>query len=99
MSPKMYLSMAKYKVVNAVALASILAVPFASIVVRADMCASGSKEVDGNWFCQPAMGIQYTNVGTAGTYKQITHMGSDGSCAHQPKNFAGALAPLDEEVS
>ncbi|KAF4636863.1 hypothetical protein G7Y89_g1231 [Cudoniella acicularis] len=67
--------------------------------VSADQCAAGSKEVAGNWYCQPVEAIKYSNVGSPGTYNQITNMGTDGSCSSTPKSFSGPLAPLDEEVS
>ena len=68
--------------------------------VLADMCAKGSKEVSGNWFCQVVQAIQYSNVGSPGSYQQITNMNSQtGSCQSQTKSYSGPLAPLDEEVS
>jgi hypothetical protein len=68
--------------------------------VHADMCGMGRKEVDGNWFCQPVQAIQYSNVGSSGSYKQITDMDlQTGSCQFQMKSYSGPLAPLDEEVS
>ena len=68
--------------------------------VFADMCAKGSKEISGNWFCQPVQAIQYSNVGSPGSYQQITNMNSQtGSCQSQTKSYSGPLAPLDEEVS
>jgi Cell wall protein YJL171C/Tos1, N-terminal len=68
--------------------------------VVADMCSMGSKEVSGNWFCQPVKAIRYSNVGSSGSYNQITDMNvQSGSCQSQPKSYAGPLAPLDEEVS
>ena len=68
--------------------------------VGADLCAKGSQEVQGNWFCQRVTAIQYCNVGTPGTYNQVTDMDSTtGVCSSQPKQFSGPLSPLDEEVS
>jgi len=65
----------------------------------ADLCSLGSVEIDGNWYCQPVQAIQYSNVGSAGTYNQITAMNADGNCSSVPKAFSGPLSPLDEEVS
>jgi hypothetical protein len=69
--------------------------------VAADLCAMGPKqELNGNWFCQPVKAIQYSNVGSSGSYRQITDMSSQtGSCQYKMKSFSGPLAPLDEEVS
>ncbi|KAH8679839.1 putative TOS1-like glycosyl hydrolase-domain-containing protein [Tricladium varicosporioides] len=67
--------------------------------VNADQCAAGSKQVQGNWYCQPVQAIKYSNVGFPGTYNQITNMGADGRCSSTPKQFTGSLSPLDEEVS
>lgn len=79
-----------------IALAALLLVRSAV----ADMCAMGSEEVDGNWFCQSVKAIQYSNVGSFGSYQQITNMDDQtGSCQSQPKSYSGPLAPLDEEVS
>ncbi|KAH8787427.1 putative TOS1-like glycosyl hydrolase-domain-containing protein [Hyaloscypha sp. PMI_1271] len=80
-----------------VALAALLSVGN----VLADLCAMGPKqELNGNWFCQPVKAIQYSNVGSSGSYRQITSMNSQtGSCEYQMKAFSGPLAPLNEEVS
>jgi hypothetical protein len=80
-----------------VALAALLSVGN----VLADLCAMGPKqELNGNWFCQPVKAIQYSNVGSSGSYKQITSMNSQTRlCEYQMKAFSGPLAPLDEEVS
>lgn len=67
--------------------------------VNADQCALGSEFVEGNWYCQAVNAIQYTNVGSAGTYKDVTNMGADGTCTMQDKSYSGPIAPLDEEVS
>jgi hypothetical protein len=69
------------------------------VSVGADLCGMGSKEIDGNWFCQAVQAIQYSNVGIPGTYNQITEMASSGVCSSQPKHFSGPISPLDEEVS
>ncbi|PMD38099.1 hypothetical protein L207DRAFT_61110 [Hyaloscypha variabilis F] len=68
--------------------------------VLADLCAKGKQELGGNWFCQPVQAIQYSNVGSSGSYHQITDMNSQtGSCQYQLKQYSGPLAPLNEEVS
>ncbi|TVY24062.1 PGA52-like protein [Lachnellula hyalina] len=64
--------------------------------IRSD---SGSTDINGNWYCQPVQAIRYSNVGSSGSYDRITQMNSDGICASLPNNFAGNLAPFDEEVS
>lgn len=38
------------------------------------------------------------NVGTAGSYKEVIQMNSDGTCKRRAKPFSGPLSPLDEEV-
>jgi Glycine-rich protein domain (DUF2403) len=68
-------------------------------VVVSDNCAKGAVEISGNWYCSSVEAIQYTNVGSAGSYDQITDMAADGTCSSTPKAFNGPLAPLDEEVS
>lgn len=60
--------------------------------------ASGHTDINGNWYCQPVEAIRYSNVGSSGSYDRITQMNSDGICASLPNNFAGSLAPFDEEV-
>ena len=66
----------------------------------ADLCGNGKEELGGNWFCQPVKAIQYHNVGSSGSYHQITGMDSQtGSCQYQLKQYSGPLAPLNEEVS
>jgi len=76
----------------------IAAILASAITVLADDCASTSTEIDGNWYCQAVQAIQYNNVGTQGSYNQVTAMNSDGSCASMLKSFSGPLSPLDEEV-
>lgn len=66
--------------------------------VGADQCAVGSSLISGNWYCQPVEAIRYSNVGTAGSYRQIIDM-SDGTCKGKTKYFKGPLSPLDEEVN
>jgi hypothetical protein len=67
--------------------------------VLADLCAKGKQELGGNWFCQPVQAIQYSNVGSSGSYHQITDMNSQtGSCQYQLKQYSGPLAPLNEEA-
>jgi hypothetical protein len=68
-------------------------------VVQGDLCGQGSTNVGGNVYCQAVKAIRYDNVGAAGTYKDIVKMAPDGTCTSQPKQFSGALSPLDEEVS
>ena len=67
--------------------------------VSTDLCSLGSTEVDGKWYCQPVHATHYSNVGTAGFYKQITNMLSDGNCESVSKPFSGPILPLDEEVT
>lgn len=62
-------------------------------------CASGAGiEVAGNLYCSAVSQLQYTNVGAAGSYNEVTYMGIDGTCLTSPKSFSGPLSPLDEEV-
>lgn len=65
----------------------------------ADLCSNGATEIDGNWYCKAVQAIQYTNVGTAGTYSDITAMFPDGTCSAVPKSFSGPISPMDEEAS
>lgn len=62
-------------------------------------CTSGTGiEVAGNLYCSAVSQLQYTNVGTAGSYNEVTYMGADGTCHTRPKSFSGPLSPLDGEV-
>jgi hypothetical protein len=56
----------------------IAAVIFLSFLIRAqaDLCAKGSQEIDGNWFCQPVTAIRYSNVGTPGAYVRCPLFGT-----------------------
>lgn len=64
------------------------------------LCAEGSVDEGGNWFCQQVSQILYTNVGTpAGSYNDVVHMdAATGECQKSPKAIAGGLAPFDEPV-
>jgi hypothetical protein len=79
------------------AIAGIVCTSFSGVL--GDLCGLGSENIDGNTYCQAVKAIRYSNVGAAGTYNDVTKMGSDGSCSSQPKHFSGVLSPLDEEVS
>lgn len=74
---------------------SLVLSPLAALAV---MCALGSEEIDGNWFCQPVNAIQYSDVGSCGHYNRITAMNSDGTCHSIPQAFSGPISPLDGEV-
>lgn len=66
----------------------------------ADLCAHGSTDDNGNWYCQEVKAISYTGVGGSNSYNKVTNMdGSSGSCSSTPYSYSGSLAPLDEEVS
>jgi hypothetical protein len=67
--------------------------------VNADFCSSGSTDIAGNYYCKAVNAIKYSDVGTAGSYNQVTDMASDGTCTSTAKSFSGAISPLDEEVS
>jgi hypothetical protein len=79
--------------------AAVLAAATLSTFARADNCASGAAEIDGNWYCQAVNTIQYTGMGGSGSYNQVTNMNSNnGQCSSSPVSYSGSLAPLDEEV-
>lgn len=63
-----------------------------------DLCALGSADVGGNWYCQAVNAITYTNIGHSGSYNQITSMPDSGACASTPKQYSGTLSPFNEEV-
>jgi len=66
----------------------------------ADLCAHGSTDDNGNWYCQQVNAISYTNVGGSNQYNRVTNMDSNsGACSSTPQSYSGSLAPLDEEVS
>ncbi|KAK4499445.1 hypothetical protein PRZ48_009959 [Zasmidium cellare] len=66
----------------------------------ADLCAHGSTDDNGNYYCQEVKAITYTGVGGSGSYNKVTNMdGSSGSCSSSPFGYSGSLSPLDEEVS
>lgn len=66
----------------------------------ADLCAHGSTDDNGNYYCQEVKAITYTGVGGSGSYNKVTNMdGSSGTCSSTPFGYSGSLSPLDEEVS
>jgi hypothetical protein len=64
------------------------------------LCAQGSADEGGNWYCQPVSQIVYTNVGASGgSYQEVVHMDPNtGACEKATKSIAGGLAPFDEPV-
>lgn len=66
----------------------------------ADLCADGSTDDGGNWYCQEVSAITYTGVGGSGSYNKVTNMdSSSGACSSSPFGYSGSMSPLDEEVS
>lgn len=55
---------------------------------------------DGNYYCSPTDAIIYSNVGTSGSYNDITSMDeSTCVCTSEPFKYSGSLAPFNEELS
>ena len=66
---------------------------------KRDLCANGSTDDNGNWYCQKVDAITYTGVGGSGEYNRVTNMDSgSGQCRSTPQGYSGNLSPLDEEV-
>ncbi|KAK8074852.1 hypothetical protein PG997_009515 [Apiospora hydei] len=53
----------------------------------------------GNFFCTAVKALQYVGLDVAGQYKEVTSMGSDGSCQFADVPFSGPIAPFDEDLS
>ncbi|WPH02498.1 Hypothetical protein R9X50_00536300 [Acrodontium crateriforme] len=66
---------------------------------KRDLCADGSQDIGGNWYCQAVEAITYTGMSGAGSYNKVTNMGADGSCSTAPHAYSGSMCPLDEELS
>lgn len=77
---------------------SLTATALLAATVSADLCAHGSTDDNGNWYCQEVKAITYTGVGSSNSYNKVTSMNS-GGCGSSPQAYSGSLAPLDEEVS
>lgn len=81
----------KFSSVKALTVLSSLAT-----LIKAD-CQLSS---DGNYYCATTDAIIYSNVGTSGSYNDVTSMDeSSCACTSEPVGFSGNLAPLDEELS
>lgn len=79
--------------------AAVLAAITIPTAVIADECSKGDSEIGGNWYCQAVTTVQYTNLGTSGTYDKVTNMDSTtGSCSSSSYSYSGNIAPLNEEV-
>ncbi|KAH7375642.1 TOS1 protein [Plectosphaerella cucumerina] len=78
---------------------AILALGSAAMATAFQQCSGSAKNEGGNWFCGAVDHILYSNVGHPGTYKAVSHMGSDGSCKYESKEFSGPLAPYNEELT
>lgn len=63
--------------------------------VAADNCI----EDGGNWYCNKATHIKYTNVGGTGSYDAVSLMDSSGTCNFGSSSYSGGIAPLDQQVS
>ncbi|KAL9947378.1 target of Sbf [Verticillium nonalfalfae] len=78
---------------------ALLTLGSAAMVAGLQQCTGSAKDEGGNWFCGAVDQILYSNVGHPGTYKAVSHMGSDGSCNFEDKAFTGPLAPFNEELA
>lgn len=77
---------------------AVLAATVGSAV--ADLCADGSVDDNGNWYCQMVSAVTYTGLSGSGSYNRVTNMDSATStCSSNPFGYSGSLSPLDEEVS
>ncbi|KAJ0160966.1 putative pga52 -like protein [Colletotrichum tanaceti] len=77
---------------------TVAMVASAAVGQALQQCSGTAKQEGGNWFCGAVDQILYSNVGHAGTYKAINHMGKDGSCTFDKIPFTGPLAPFNEEL-
>ncbi|EON62098.1 hypothetical protein W97_01317 [Coniosporium apollinis CBS 100218] len=83
---------------NVVAAGAVIAATLSG--AAADLCASGSELIGGNWYCQAVQKITYQGVGGSGKYNKITKMDPvSGACSSAPFSYSGSLAPLNEELS
>ena len=67
----------------------------------AELCAAGSTEENGNYYCQAVHQVTYSNVGAqaAGVYEEVVNMNTQtGECKKQNKAFSGPMAPFNEPV-
>lgn len=64
------------------------------------LCALGSVDENGNYFCQAVNQILYTNMGTSdASYQDVVFMDPQtGECQKQAQTISGGLAPFDEPV-
>lgn len=77
---------------------AVLAATFTGAV--ADLCADGSVDDNGNWYCQEVDAVTYTGLSGTGSYNKVTSMDSTTSvCDSTPFGYSGSMSPLDEEVS
>ncbi|EEB05852.1 fungal protein [Schizosaccharomyces japonicus yFS275] len=61
---------------------------------------AGCVVESGNYYCNEVSEVLFTNVGSSGSYNDITNMDTSScTCSHTSKSYSGPLAPLDEEVS
>ncbi|CZT19551.1 related to TOS1 Target of SBF [Ramularia collo-cygni] len=79
---------------------SFIAATLFAATALADLCAHGSTDDNGNYYCQKVNAITYSGVGGTGSYNKITAMDSTGgTCASSPSGYSGTMSPFDEEVS
>lgn len=55
--------------------------------------------IAGMYYCEETEFIQFTGVGSSGSYNRVTSFNSDGTCSSTPQSYSGNLAPFDEELS
>uniref|UniRef100_A0A060TBZ8 glucan endo-1,3-beta-D-glucosidase n=1 Tax=Blastobotrys adeninivorans TaxID=409370 RepID=A0A060TBZ8_BLAAD len=71
----------------------------AGALVAAAGVHAGCQNIAGNYYCNQVNAVSYNQVGSSGSYKQITAMNDDGTCSSQDKEYSGNLAPFDEGLS
>jgi hypothetical protein len=64
------------------------------------LCAEGSANEGGNWFCQAVNQVKYTGVGASkASYQDVVFMDPEtGRCDKADHPIGGPLAPFDESV-
>lgn len=55
--------------------------------------------IDGMYYCAETGFVQFTGVGSSGSYNRVTSFNSDGTCSSAAQGYSGNMAPFDEELS
>lgn len=61
--------------------------------------AADCQYIAGMAYCEETTNIEFSGIGSSGSYNRVVSFNSDGTCSSTPQSYSGNMAPFDEELS